>query len=70
MYLIEEQKTGLFDGYYFVKSSAKNSLKYLIKEFPDLDFILLEIEQKKFRELHDCEMINCSSWYYSRYEKK
>jgi hypothetical protein len=63
-YLIEEQQTGLVDGYYFNKNSAKAALNYFKKEFPKLNFILSETKQT--RELYDCEMINCSNWWIYR----
>jgi hypothetical protein len=67
-YIIEEQKTGLVDGYYHYKPSAISALYFFKREFPELSFVLSETNQT--RELHDCEMINCSNWWINRNNDK
>ena len=60
-YLIEEQTTGMVDGFYAYKPSAEFAVKIFKLDFPDLKFVITETD--KLRVLHESEVINRSEWY-------
>jgi len=68
LYLVVEQTTGLYDGYYVSKQGAERAAKYFESEMPGFKCI---IKETKFtHELQDCEMINEQDWWINRYEKE
>ena len=61
-WLIEEQTTGLVDGYWASKESANQFKKWFETTFPDLKFIVRYDPNPHY--LQDCELLNKTDWFY------